>query len=286
MLYSIEGNRQHLDGGAMFGNAPKEIWQKWIVPDARNRIPLACRSFLLQTEQGRNILFEAGIGNFFPQKLKERYGIEETDHLLLKNLDKIGIKESDIDVVVLSHLHFDHAGGLLSADGETPHLLFPKAQYVVGRDHWRRAKQPHIRERASFIPTLQTLLEGSGRCRLIEDSFTDIAGEDISFYYSHGHTIGLMLSEIQVNDNYYIFVSDLIPGMPWIHLPLTMGYDRFPELLVNEKELLYRDCLAREGKTHFLFTHDPVVPCATLTQDAEGKYIGVIPTSAFLRIVQ
>src|SRR3989338_1116502 len=129
---AVEGNRQRLDGGAMFGNAPKALWQRWLVPDADNRIELACRCLLIETH-GYKILCETGIGAFFPPKLAERYGIQTpTRHLLLENLEQLGVAEMDIDMVILSHLHFDHAGGLLSPHGEVPvRLLFPKATYVV-----------------------------------------------------------------------------------------------------------------------------------------------------------
>jgi len=270
-LFSVEGNRQHLDGGAMFGNAPKEMWQQRISPDARNRIPLACRAFVLQTDDGRTILFETGIGTFFEPKMKERYGVDQNEPMLLKNLDKLGIKEEDIDVVVLSHLHFDHAGGLLSSYGEPLRLLFPKALYLVGKQHWDRAKNPHIREKASFISQLPQLLEQSQRLFLVEEGLTHpLVNDGVAFVFSHGHTIGLMLSEINLNGELYVFVSDLIPGMAWIHLPLAMGYDRFPELIVDEKKRFYESWLSRSGK--LLFTHDPDEVCAKLIKKNEEKY--------------
>src|SRR5687767_3480793 len=101
-LTSIEGNWQNLDGGAMFGNAPKAMWSKWVKPDENNLIKLACRALLVQNE-GKNILFVAGIGAFFEPELKKRYGIEPEEHVLLQNLGKHGLSETDIDAVVLSH---------------------------------------------------------------------------------------------------------------------------------------------------------------------------------------
>ena len=118
-FWSLEGNTQKLDGGSMFGNAPRALWERWAIPDSRHRIDLACRALLVREEppQGdpRWLLFETGIGAFFEPALKDRYGVQESEHVLLESLASLGLSHEDIDVVVLSHLHFDHAGGLLSA---------------------------------------------------------------------------------------------------------------------------------------------------------------------------
>lgn len=265
----VEGNKQHLDGGAMFGNAPKALWTRWAQVDVHNRIPLACRTLLVQTDAGKNILFEAGIGNFFEPKMKERYGIYEEEHTLLINLEKIGFKTRDIDAVVLSHLHFDHAGGLLSSYGEEPHLVFPNAIIYVGQEHWGRAQKPHIREQASFIPLLHQLLLQSGRLKFIEaQNHPDL--EFVRFHYSHGHTVGQMISQIETQEGPVFFVGDLVPGIPWLHLPVTMGYDRFPELIVDEKTRLLDFILKNQGR--LFFTHDPDHSLVVLSCDDKGRY--------------
>src|SRR5690606_21094514 len=152
---SIVGNSQRLDGGAMFGNAPKALWSRWIPPDDRNRIPLACRALLVR-DGDRAILCETGIGAFFDPAKKERYGVVEDDHVLLGSLEAAGVPHEHVDVVILSHLHFDHAGGLLAPfEQGAPHrLLFPRARFLVGRGAWERACAPHDRDRASFIEDL------------------------------------------------------------------------------------------------------------------------------------
>lgn len=278
-LWSIRGNTQKLDGGAMFGNAPRAMWEKWAVPDEANRIELACRALLASPLAGKTVLFETGVGAFFEPRLRERYGIQEENHVLIESLREAGFEHEDIDVVVLSHLHFDHAGGLLApwAEGRAPELLFPNATYLVGAAHWERARHPHPRDRASFIPELQNLLEASGRLEIVDGPHSRVLGEAVRFSFSDGHTPGLMLSEIvgpeQVQGRAHggvAFCADLIPGRSWVHLPITMGYDRNAELLIDEKREFLEDKLARN--VHLFFTHDPSCALAQVVRDDKGRF--------------
>ncbi|MGM8936348.1 MBL fold metallo-hydrolase [Pseudomonas neustonica] len=272
-LSTLEGNSQRLDGGAMFGNAPKALWSRWVEVDDKNRIALSCRALLVQ-EDNRNILVETGIGAFFEPHLKDRYGVVEDRHVLLDSLAAAGLTDADIDVVVLTHLHFDHAGGLLSAwqEGQPSQLLFPNATFITGQRHWHRAKRPHPRDQASFIPELLTLLENSGRLELIDDGQASATlGAGWRFRFSDGHTPGLMIPIIDMPDGPVVFPGDLIPGAPWVHLPITMGYDRFPEALIEEKEALLDNLVSRNGR--LVFTHDPRVAMARVARDSEsGRY--------------
>lgn len=275
-ISSVEGNRQLLDGGAMFGNAPRPVWEKWIAPDERGRIPLSCRCLLVELGD-KKILCEAGIGAFFDPKLAERFGVENPSrHVLLENLKALNVKPEDIDEVILSHLHFDHAGGLLPTFIEqqkgNQNLVFPRARFWVGATAWERAQHPHFRDKASFIPGLVEKLEKSGKLLIIR-SPSDIPPEyknDIEMVYTDGHTPGQMHTLVKGGARPVFFCGDLIPGVPWVHLPITMGYDRFPEQLIDEKSKVYERVL-KENWLLF-FTHDPKWATAEVARSPEGRF--------------
>lgn len=255
----------------MFGNAPRPVWSKWYPPDEAGRIELACRAALID-EGHRKILLETGIGAFFEPKLRARYGVVEDRHVLLDSLAARGLSHEDIDVVVLSHLHFDHAGGVLAAweEGARLKLLFPKATFIVGARAWERAQRPHPRDRASFVPGLVELLQESERLVVIDSDHTNVLGDHCRFVTSDGHTPGMLHTIVTGLRQSVFFCADLVPGAAWVHLPITMGYDRYPEHLIDEKAALY-ERLVRE-RTWLFFTHDPKVAMARLARDADGKY--------------
>lgn len=275
-LYAVPGNSQKLDGGAMFGNAPKAMWERWAPADEANRIDLACRAMLIR-EPERTILFETGIGVFFEPKLKDRFGVVEDHHVLLESLANIGVSPEDVDVVVLSHLHFDHAGGLLTPyqEGAPARLVFERASFVVGEVAWARAQNPHPRDRVSFIPELPGLLEATGRLEIVEGEQSETLGPDYRFHVSNGHTPGMILAEIPGTDGPLVFGGDLIPGVPWVRRAITMGYDRYPELLIDEKTSLLEDLLARNGR--LFYTHDPKYALSRLGKDERGRIVATDP---------
>ncbi len=278
-LHSIAGNSQRLDGGAMFGNAPMAVWRKWCPPDEHNRIGLACRALLVRETGGRTVLLETGIGAFFEPAMRERFGVVEDRHVLLDSLAAVGVTPDAVDVIVLSHMHFDHAGGMLAPwrEGAEARLAFPQARVVVGRRAWERALTPHARDRASFIPALAPLLEAAGRLEIVDGEHSEVLGSDYSFTYSDGHTPGLLLTRVATPRGPVTFMGDLIPGAPWVHLPITMGYDRFPERLIDEKREMLDRVRAEDG--WLFFTHDEHVAAAKVAVDGRGRYSAIEPQS-------
>lgn len=273
-ISSVEGNRQWLDGGSMFGNAPRAVWERWSPPDSKGRIELACRALLIETDEHK-ILCETGIGAFFEPKMAERFGVQTPGtHQLLKNLKSLGANEQDIDFVILSHLHFDHAGGLLPTYNEIQNgddqLLFSNAKYVVGEEAFERAKYPHIRDRASFIPGMVEKLEASGRLHIVKELSPEGLPQGIGFIESHGHTPGQLHTIYKGANQSVFYAGDLIPGQAWVHLPITMGYDRYPELLIDEKQSLYQQAVPSDWL--IFFTHDPVVSACTIEKDDKHRY--------------
>ena len=257
----------------MCDNCRRAVGEGGGPPNAESRVSLAGRALLVRGACGRRNLCEAGIGAFFEPKMRERFGVVEAEHVLLRSLAGLGVAPAEVDVIVLSHLHFDHVGGILAPweAGREIALAFPNASYVVGQAAWARAKEPHARDRASFIPGLCDLLEATGRLEQVAGRHSRTLGGGYTFTFSEGHTPGLMLARIVGGSAGPVtFLGDLIPGAPWVHLPITMGYDRFPELLIEEKEALLSRVVADDEWV--FFTHDPAVAAAKVRRDAKGRY--------------
>ncbi len=271
-IYALKGNSMKLDGGAMFGNAPKALWSKWMKPDDQNRIEIGSQSLLIVSEQYK-ILFETGVGAYLSPQMKKRYNIVEDHHVLLESLNDIGLGHKDITHIVLSHLHFDHAGGFLKeweADDQMISLLFPDAQIYVGKKNFQRAISPHLRDRGSFIDGFTDLIEQSNRLHLVNgNDRLNLDDLEILFVESHGHTPGMIMSYIKGLKHPILFAGDIAPGHAWINLPITMGYDRFPELLIDEKqEILHR--FYTEDPWIF-YTHDVEYVASKLKFDESKK---------------
>ena len=274
---SLAGNTMKLDGGAMFGNAPKALWERWMPADEENMILIHTRALLVRTPD-HALLFETGAGAYLPPKLKQRFQFQEEGHVLLDSLAEQGLGQEDITHVILSHLHFDHAGGLLSpwdSDCNPPDLLFPEARFVTGRSQFDRALNPHARDRASYIPELPGLLEKSGRLELRAGGERfELPGLTIEFFESHGHTPGMLASWIHTCGRPVVFTGDLIPARPWVSQAITMGYDRFPEGLIDEKSAFLSRALGADAL--MVYPHDPAAS-GLARDDKTGRIVAGSP---------
>ena len=184
-----------------------------------------------------------------------------------------------MDYVILSHLHFDHVGGIVPAwpGIENPDWLphFPNAKYVISKTQFERATSPHPRDRASYIVGLNTKLQESKRLILVENNQTEIGGLKgiISFVFTDGHTPGLMHSIIHGENEKIFFAADLIPGTQWIHLPIVMGYDRFPEQTINEKKIVLEQAVAENWL--MFYTHDDQFAASRIALNEKVRYEAV-----------
>src|SRR5574341_599149 len=178
-IHTLETGFLWLDGGAMFGSVPKAIWSKAQPPDEQNRIRLAMRCLLLEGE-GQRILVDDGAGDKFPPKLAEIYRIEHDRHTLERALGALGLGVADVTDVLLTHLHFDHAGGSTRREGNTLVPRLPRARYYVQRRNWENAQRPNLRERASYLAEdFRPLMEAGALTLWDEHSRTPWPGVEI-----------------------------------------------------------------------------------------------------------
>lgn len=266
-LSSVETGWFALDGGAMFGVVPKALWEKKIPADARNRIGLAVRALLIEeTGSKRKILVDTGVGQKWDAKTADIYGVDHTKLRLETSLAARGVTTADITDVLLTHLHFDHAGGATKKEGEKVVPTFPNATYWVQKENLRWARNPTEKDRASYLQENWLALEQAGVLKT-----TDGPGEwlpGIELVISDGHTKAMQLPHVHGPEGHLIYCADLIPTAAHIPVPWIMGYDNFPITVMDEKKRLLERAVA-EGWALF-FEHDPVGPAARPELTSKG----------------
>ena len=249
-----------LDGGAMFGSVPKTLWSRLIPADEKNRIQLCCR--VLVVEDGdRRILIDCGMGRKWRDKEREIFAIEHlTDN---GAADVLGSPTH----IILTHLHFDHAGGITSAgsDGH-PALTFPNAEVFVSRKNYDHARNPGVRERASYLAENIAPL-AAGKLRLTEDNEEILPG--ITVQQFHGHTPGLQIVTITDGGRSLVYLADVIPTAHHIQVPYVMGYDLCAQTSMDEKSRLLTQ--SAPG-TIFVFEHDNDTIGGTISLSEEKKF--------------
>ncbi|WIE48430.1 MBL fold metallo-hydrolase [Pseudomonas sp. GM17] len=271
-LSALEGPACLHDGGVVFGGTPRAQWAQWFKPDSDNLVELAGRVLLVQG-RGKNTLVVAGSEALLAPPPLMGHGQERVPRGLLGSLAQVGLGEEDIHAVVLAHLRVGPSAQRLATaqQGSVPRILFPRARYIVCKRQWRRARHPHPGDRASFLPQVLAQLESSNRLDLLDDATSDFLGSDWCFHFSDGYTPGQLHPEIAMPGGPVLFAGDLVPARHWLQLPLTTGYDRNPELLIEEKERLLDYAVAKGCR--LFFAHDPQIACASVMRDRQSQYV-------------
>ncbi len=264
-LHTIETGRFGLDGGAMFGIIPKPLWERRIAPDARNRIPLNMRCLLLEGE-GRVILIDDGLGDKYDDKFADIYAVDYSEMELHRSLRAAGFDASDVTDVILTHLHFDHAGGSTRREGDRLKVTFENARHHVQRKHWEWAMHPNARERASFLKENLEPLAASGQLHLLDGDAELFPGVEVLTV--NGHTEAQQLVKVSDAEKTLVFAADLLPTTAHLGLPWIMAYDVRPLVTLSEKEAFLE--AAVEGGWRLFFEHDPETAVAGLRRTARG----------------
>ena len=261
-----------LDGGAMFGIIPKPLWSKAIAPDEFNRIQLSLRVMLIQT-QHHNILIDTGIGDYHGDKFDDRFGVVGHKNPLIQILhEKLGLSAADITDVIVSHLHFDHVGGL--GTDQPHHALFPKATIHLHKSHYEYALNPTQRDSGSFHSQYFKLLieeaEKRNKIHWLEGNdgvILEDNGDRLSFKCSFGHTPYL----VHAWDENFIYMADLVPTSHHIPIPWVMGYDIAPGQTTKDKAEFY-EFISQTEKT-MVFEHDMKFWGAKIRSTSEGPQV-------------
>ena len=261
-IRSIVSGSLRLDGGAMFGVVPKTLWHDKVDVDEDNRILLATRTLLAVNEAGGQVIVvETGCGPKWSGKLKERYAVEFRPQALNDALAERGLTRDNVTDVIISHLHFDHNGGLtewMDKPGGATRLRFPKAKHWVHRNHWRHALNPSPRDRASFIIEDFGILADSPLLEPVEGDQPACPIEGVDWFVSQGHTPYQLHAVFGTGSRKLLFLGDMVPTLNHLPTAWVMAYDLLPLSSVAEKEALYRRCQAEE--LILAFPHDPQHP--------------------------
>ncbi len=257
----------YLDGGAMFGVIPKTFWEKKAPPDERNRIRMAMRCVLLRGP--RTMLIDAGSGDKMTARQADIYRFER-EFNLQHSLPAAGVSPHDIEVVLATHLHFDHAGGFTerAPDGSV-RPRFPRAQYVVRRGEYEDATNPNERTRGSYFLENYAPLAEHNVLQLVDDDATIMPG--VRVRRTGGHTMHHQMVLIESAGKTAVFAADLLPTAA--HLPevWVMGYDLFPLDTLNFKRAFLREAIEREYL--IIFEHDPNIAAGYIRERDGKRYV-------------
>ncbi len=258
-----------LDGGAMFGVVPKNIWSKlYNQGDELNRIPLAARPMLIRYED-KKILVDTGNGTKYNDKLVKIYNFDLEKGNLDYSLSKFGIKRDEITDVILTHLHFDHCGDSTIYENGKIVPAFPNAKYYVQKDHYKWSLSPTEKDRASFIKENYEEIISNGMMEFLDGEGEIFDG--IKVVLSHGHTKALQMVRVESEDQSLLYCADLSPTSAHIGYAYGLGYDNFPLTTIEEKKKYFNQ--AAEENTLLVFEHDAFCEAAYIGLNDKGLFI-------------
>jgi len=268
-LYSVDTCIFGLDGGAMFGVVPKNIWsKKYHSGDSQNRIPLAARPLLVIADD-KKILIDTGNGTKYNEKLQEIYNINIEESDIEKSLKKIGFSTDEITEVILTHLHFDHSGGnTIYEDGELI-PTFKNAKYYVQKSHYNWAINPTEKDRASFMQENYKPLLDNGVLEFLDGDGELFKG--INLHIVNGHTKSLQMVELVSDGQKLLYLADLCPTNAHLNIAYAMAYDNFPLTTIEERKYYYQKCY--EEDIILFFEHDAFIKAGKIDKTDKGYFI-------------
>lgn len=279
-LFVLSDCRLRLDGGAMFGVVPKALWSRKMPADERNRISLGTNCLLIRAA-GKTLVVETGIGGKTDEKFNDIYAVERPQGLV-QALAGQGVSSKDVDIVINTHLHFDHCGGNTERreDGEIA-ATFPNAEYVVQQGEYDHAQNPTDRDRASYLPENYEPLARSGQLQLVAGDTEIIPGVEV--VRVPGHTEHQQCVRLRSGGRTAFFFADLVPTTAHLPFAWLMGYDLFPLTTLEQKKRWIPQAV-EEGWL-CLFAHDPEVPAAYLSEK-NGKVVAGAAEGSDLVVTQ
>lgn len=254
-----------LDGGAMFGIVPRPLWERTFAPDARHRIRLAARCLVARDRDARRVLLvDDGIGDKWDPKGADRYAIDRSTGGVDAALARLGLGREDVTDVLLSHLHFDHAGGTTRRGaGGALEVAFPRATFHLQRRHWAWAHSPTEKDRGSFLPEDFEPLTHSNRLHLVDGEVALFP--DLQLVLSDGHTVGQQLPRFHGDGTHLTCCGDVIPTHAHLRPSWVMAYDLYPVTTIDDKKVLMAEAL--EDRGILFFAHDPTMVACRLREE-------------------
>jgi glyoxylase-like metal-dependent hydrolase (beta-lactamase superfamily II) len=262
-LTAVSDGIYYLDGGAFFGVVPKVMWERKLPADEKNRVPTGLNSVVVRTGE-KTILIETGIGNKLPEKMAKIYNQPAQ---LLDNLAAAGIAPEDIDIVINSHLHFDHCGWNTVRNGDRVVPAFPRAKYYAQEGEWRHARQQHERDAVSYMTANYDPLVESGRMELLNGSHEIVPGVSVEIF--PGHTENMQAVVLRSGGKTACYISDLIPTRAHLDPTWVMSFDLSPIATIDNRKRYYARAIPEKRLT--IFTHDSQIPWAYVEFDDKGK---------------